>query len=135
MLTRIRRSLRILKREEGFSILENVISVAIFSVGILSVSMLFTQTMTYTHFSEKFAVANNLAKAELEKMWNTPYSNVVSGSTVKTVDNVDFALSWTVQDNQPINGVKYIVMRVEWKDLSSMKKGREIQIETILSRF
>jgi Tfp pilus assembly protein PilV len=135
MLMRIRRSLRVLQREGGFSILENVISVAIFSVGILSISMLFTQTMTYTHFSEKFAIANNLAKAELEKMWNTPYSNVVSGSTVKTVDNVDFTLTWTVQDNQPVNGVKYIVMKVDWKDLSSMKKGRQIEIETILSRF
>ena len=132
---RIRRSLRVLQGEGGFSILENVISVAIFSVGILSISMLFTQTMTYTHFSEKFAVADNLAKAELEKMWNTPYSNVVSGSTVKTVDNVDFTLTWTVQDNQPINGVKYIVMRVDWKDLSSMEKGRKIEIETIISRF
>lgn len=135
MLVKIRRSLRVLKKEGGFSILENVISVAIFSVGILSISMLFTQTMTYTHFSEKFAVANNLAKAEMERLWNTPYSNVVSGSTVKTVDKVDFTLTWTVHDNQPINGVKYIEMKVNWKDLSSMKKGREISIETIYSRF
>jgi Tfp pilus assembly protein PilV len=132
MLAKLRKSMVISQRDGGFSLLENLISVAIFSVGILSISMLFTQTMTYSHFSEKFAVAVNLARAELERLKNTPYTNIVSEETTKTVDNVAFRLVWEVSDNTPVNSVKKVVMHVYWTDL---RRDHEIKIETLYSRF
>ncbi len=132
MLKRIRKSTTAFRGEKGFSLIENLISVAIFSVGILSISMLFTQTMTFSHFSEKFSVAVNLARGELELLKNTPYTNVVSGETTKTVDSVPFRLAWDVTENTPVNSVKTIVMHVYWTDL---RKDHEITIETIYSRF
>ena len=132
MLQRLRKSIVITKKNGGFSLLENLISVAIFSVGILSISMLFTQTMTYSHFSEKFAVAVNLARAELERLKNTPYANIVSDETTKTVDNVPFNLAWEVTENTPVNSVKRVVMHVYWTDL---RRDHEIKIETLYSRF
>lgn len=122
----------IVRRDGGFSLLENLISVAIFSIGILSISMLFTQTMTYSHFSEKFAVAVNLARAELERLKNTPYTNIVPEETIKTVDNVPFRLAWEVTENTPVNSVKKVVMNVYWTDL---RGDHEIKIETLYSRF
>ena len=80
MIAKIRNRMQKMNSEDGFSILENVISVAIFTVGVLSISMLFTQTMTYTHFSEKLSVATNLARGELEELRNTPYVNIGSDS-------------------------------------------------------
>ena len=132
MLAKLRRSMSFARKDGGFSLLENLISVAIFSVGILSISMLFTQTMTYSNFSEKFAVAVNLARAELELLKNTPYTNIVSGETTKTVDNVPFKLVWEVNDNTPIKSVKKVVMYVYWTD---MRRDHEIKIETLYSRF
>jgi hypothetical protein len=132
MLRKLRKSMRIARREGGFSLLENLISVAIFSVGILSISMLFTQTMTYSHFSEKFAVAVNLARAELERLKNIPYTNIVPDETTKTVDNVPFRLVWEVTENSPVKSVKKVVMHVYWTDL---RKDHEIKIETLYSRF
>ena len=122
----------IARRDGGFSLLENLISVAIFSVGILSISMLFTQTITYSHFSEKFAVAVNLARAELERLKNTPYANISDDETTKTVDNVNFKLVWNVSENVPVNSVKKVVMHVYWTDL---RRDHEIKIETLYSRF
>jgi Tfp pilus assembly protein PilV len=132
MLRKLRKLMVIARRDGGFSLLENLISVAIFSVGILSISMLFTQTMTYSHFSEKFAVAVNLARAELEQLKNTPYTNIVSAETTKTVDNVSFRLVWDVNENIPVNSVKKVVMHVYWTDL---RRDHEIKIETLYSRF
>lgn len=132
MLRRLRKSIVIARRNGGFSLLENLISVAIFSVGILSISMLFTQTMTYSHFSEKFAVAVNLGRAELERLKNTPYTNIVSEETTKVVDNVPFRLVWDVSENTPVNSVKRVVMHVYWTDL---RRDHEIKIETLYSRF
>jgi len=132
MLQRLRKTILITRRNGGFSLLENLISVAIFSVGILSISMLFTQTMTYSHFSEKFAVAVNLARAELELLKNIPYSNIDNGETTKTVDNVPFRLVWEVTNNTPVNSVKRVVMHVYWTDL---RRDHEIKIETLYSRF
>lgn len=132
MLRKLRKSMSIARKDGGFSLLENLISVAIFSVGILSISMLFTQTMTYSHFSEKFAVAVNLARGELELLKNTPFTNIVSGEMTKSVDNVPFELVWEVSDNTPVNSVKKVVMHVYWTD---MRKDHEIKIETLYSRF
>ncbi len=132
MLRKLRRLVLVSRRDDGFSLLENLISVAIFSVGILSISMLFTQTMTYSHFSEKFAVAVNLARGELELLKNTPFTNIVSGETTKTIDHVPFRLVWEVNDNTPVNSVKRVVMHVFWTD---MRRDHEIKIETLYSRF
>jgi Tfp pilus assembly protein PilV len=132
MLRRLRRSMTIARRDGGFSLLENLISVAIFSIGILSISMLFTQTMTYSHFSEKFSVAVNLARAELERLKNIPYTNIVADETTKTVDNVPFRLVWEVNENTPVKSVKRVVMHVYWTDL---RRDHEIKIETLYSRF
>ncbi len=132
MLRKLRKLMVISRRNGGFSLLENLISVAIFSVGILSISMLFTQTMTYSHFSEKFAVAVNLARAEMERLRNTPYTNIVSEETTKTVDNVPFRLVWEVSENTPVKSVKRVVMHVYWTDL---RRDHEIKIETLYSRF
>lgn len=120
------------KSEGGFSILENMISMAIFSVGILSISMLFTQTMTFTHNSEKLTVATNLAKGKLEELRNTPYANIVSGTDNDVVDNVQFDLKWTVANDLPVKGVRKVVMEVSWIDL---RDDHTIKIETLFSRF
>ena len=132
MLTKLKRMITARPRNGGFSLLENLISVAIFSVGILSISMLFTQTMTYSHFSEKFAVAVNLARGELELLKNTPFTNIVPGETTKTIDRVPFRLVWDVADNTPVNSVKKVTMHVYWTD---MRRDHEIKIETLYSRF
>lgn len=136
MITKLRRYIRPIKlkggSEDGFSILENIISMAIFSVGILSISMLFTQTMTFTHNSEKMTVATNLAKGKLEELRNTPYANIVDGTDSGTIDNVQYDLEWTVTSNSPLNGVKKVVMEVYWVDL---RKGHTIEISTLFSRY
>ena len=120
------------RSEGGFSILENMISMAIFSVGILSISMLFTQTMTFTHNSEKMSVATNLAKGKLEELRNTPYANIVSGTASETVDNVEYDLEWTVTNDSPLTGVRKVVMEISWTDL---RKSHTIEIVTLFSRF
>lgn len=132
MIAKIRNRMKKMDSESGFSILENVISVAIFTVGVLSISMLFTQTMTYTHFSEKLSVATNLARGELEELRNTPYVNIGSDTMSSTVDNVDYDLSWSVTSDDPIDGVKKVVMRVEWEDL---RGEQDLEIETLISKY
>jgi Tfp pilus assembly protein PilV len=124
--------MKMVNAENGFSILENVISVAIFTVGVLSISMLFSQTMTYTHFSEKMSVATNLARGELEELSNTPYVNIESSSTTSTIDHVDYDISWVVTSDDPIDGVKKVVMRVEWEDL---RGEQDLEVETLISKY
>jgi len=132
MIAKIRNRMQKMNSESGFSILENVISVAIFTVGVLSISMLFTQTMTYTHFSEKLSVATNLARGELEELRNTPYVNIQSDSVSSTIDNVDYDISWVITSDDPIDGVKKVVMRVEWEDL---RGEQDLEIETLISKY
>ena len=132
MIAKIRNRMQKMNSESGFSILENVISVAIFTVGVLSISMLFTQTMTYTHFSEKLSVATNLARGELEELRNTPYVNIESDSVSSTIDNVDYDISWVITSDDPIDGVKKVVMRVEWEDL---RGEQDLEIETLISKY
>ncbi|MBN1881721.1 MAG: hypothetical protein JW885_06060 [Deltaproteobacteria bacterium] len=106
MITKIRKNLKRTNSESGFSILENVISVAVFVVGVISISMFFTQTMTYTHFSEKLSVATNLVRSGLEELRNTPSVNIENDSVNSTVDSVDYDISLVVTSDDPVDGAK-----------------------------
>jgi Tfp pilus assembly protein PilV len=140
MWATVKRLVRAGRGNAGFSLLENLISVAIFSVGIISISMLFTQTLTFTHNSEKFAVAVNFARAQLEMLKNTPYANIENSESMTdprytketVIDNVRYTSRWEVSTDDPIHGTKRVVMYVSWVDL---RKDHTIQVETLFSRF
>ena len=140
MVKRMRGYMRIFQRDEGFSILENLISVAIFSVGIIAISMLFTQTLSFSHNSEKFAVAVNFARAQIEMLRNTPYANIENSQDMTdskyaketVVDHMRYTSRWDIFENEPIYGTKRIVMYVSWDDL---RKDHTIKVETLFSRF
>jgi prepilin-type N-terminal cleavage/methylation domain-containing protein len=136
----LKRVITVSRRRDGFSLIENLVSIAIFSVGIISISMLFTQTLSFSHNSEKFAVAVNYARSQLEMLKNTPYANIQDSdkmtdskySKETTIDHVPFMSRWEVSDDDPISGTKRVVMYVSWTD---MRKNHTIQLETIFSRY
>ena len=146
----IRKFFRHSSRSEGFSLLENIISVAIFTVGILATSILFSQNMLNSHHSSKINVATNLAKNQLDMLKNTAYANIISGelkgADAITIDNTTYTISWDVINDEPYEKSKRVTVTVEWRDLMDTRgtKGplleeetnnQLIRIETIISRY
>ncbi len=113
---------RLLANENGFTLLEILIAISIFSIGMLAVA---SMQISGIHGN---ATANVLTKAgawgedKVEELIARPYDHAdlsggpPPGVTHPTVTEGRYNISWTVTDDAPINNIKTVVITVTWQD-------------------
>ena len=101
--------------QRGFTLLELLVCLVIFSVGLLSVSAMQIVSMKNNLFAANVAQATLLAKADLEYLRDLPLSSaeLSIGSQVRAVPGTDFSLSRVVSDN---SGNLMLTVTVQWTD-------------------
>jgi len=77
-MTRSRYAGRGRKAEDGFTLLELLISLAVFAIGMLGLSALFAMQVTANADAIRHNVANNIALGMIEKARSVPYYLMVS---------------------------------------------------------
>jgi prepilin-type N-terminal cleavage/methylation domain-containing protein len=87
----------------GFSLLEVMIALAIFSVGCLGLVPLFATASGGTRGGKEVTMAKELAQTYVEKLRNVPFANVrncaggcVPADAGEVAANQPFGVSWTV---------------------------------------
>ncbi len=85
-------SKKLIKGESGFTILEVMISLVIFSLGLLLLMSMLVVSIHGNYWSEKTTLSTQLIRERLEQMKNTPSASLTSGSDVVAGYN----RSWTV---------------------------------------
>jgi len=108
----------------GFTLLEVLVAMAIFSVAVLGLATGATSIMRANKTSYLNTVATNLAQDKLEQLKATTVANITSCSSscdspAVTNKNVTFTRTWTVTTNSPATGVNRIDVTVEWQDYTS----------------
>jgi prepilin-type N-terminal cleavage/methylation domain-containing protein len=98
--------------EGGYSLVEVLVSLAIFSIASLGLSIAVTNTLRSGTLSEHFTVATILAQDKLE---------VLSAPGVALSDGNDspqsgFDRSWVITPDSPEAGVHRIEVTVTWTD-------------------
>ena len=121
--------------ECGFTLIEVMIALAIFSIGILAVwAMQVTSTKSNTT-SRNLSIASVCASDQLERLVKLPYSdaNLTAGThtPAQTSDGIDnnfngivdepgesgsLRVSWAVADTTPITNTKAITVTVAWNN-------------------
>jgi type IV pilus assembly protein PilV len=121
--------------ECGFTLIEVMIALAIFSIGILAVWALQVTSTKSNTTSRNLSMASVCASDQLERLVKLPYShaNLTAGTHTpsQTSDGIDnnfnglvdepgengpLRVSWAVVDNTPITNTKAITVTVAWNN-------------------
>ncbi len=106
------------KQAAGFTLIEVLISITVFAIGILAVITMQTSAVSGNAKAQNISEATNLAANQVESMLNTSYSSIVNNSAVSG----NYKISWTVQKNVPTMNCKTITVTVK-RVFNSQLKG------------
>ena len=103
-----------LKKENGFTLLEVLIALTIFAVGLLAVAALQTSAIKMNSTSNKLTNLSTLAMDQIEKLSALPYADPAfdpAGNPYQnTMDN--YTVSYSVTPNSPVPNIMTIQVTV-----------------------
>jgi type IV pilus assembly protein PilV len=130
----------LVKRREGFTLLEVMIALVILSVGLLGLAGLQLVAVKGNSFSTEMTYATMLAQQHAETLKNLPYTDANlapadEGNPHTAIGNskgVQYAVSWTVTDNTPATDMKTVNLTVQW---TSLRQGTSSEAGTVTARL
>lgn len=106
--------------EKGFTLIEILIAITIFAVGMLAVASMQISGIQGNGTARAVTGASTWAADRIERIMALPYDHAdlnAGGHGAITPDAQGrYTLSWQVTDNVPINNVKMIAVTVTWQD-------------------
>jgi type IV pilus assembly protein PilV len=105
-----------MKEQNGFTLLEVIIALFIFSVGLLAVASMQMTAIKGNYFSGTLTEASNWAADQMETLMSLPYDDLAAGD--HTPDPPHYTITWDVVDDATTNNTKTITITVYWTDNS-----------------
>lgn len=134
--------------EQGFSLIELLVAIMIFSIGIMAVASMQGNALGSGHDSRKMSGVTEKAMDAMEMLISLPYNdarlvagnfapanaadgmdNDDDGVTDEAGETGDYTLSWTVQDNTPFPNSRTIAVTV-----SSVSANKQVTLTGMVSR-
>ena len=126
-------------KEEGFTLLEVIVAIAILTFGILAVASMQAASIRGNFFSSSVTEGTTWAGDEVERLmalpWDDPLLQDTDGDTAAGLNDTGFdddpttqndadqqaiegkyTINWNVADNTPITNTKTINVIVTWTD-------------------
>lgn len=118
---------RRLTPDRGFTLVEILVAMAIFSVAVLGLAIGATSVMRANQTSYFNTVATNLAQDKLEELKatavsqlpNCPSYTATNCSDTRTSLGLSFTRSWQIIANSPASGVNRLDVKIDWTDYIS----------------
>ncbi|MDH5525315.1 MAG: prepilin-type N-terminal cleavage/methylation domain-containing protein [Desulfobulbaceae bacterium] len=95
-----------MNKQRGFTLIEVLIAITVFSVGILAVIMMQGTSVDSNAKALQITEAVTVSGREVEEILAEPYDTLVDGN--KTFGN--YTLSWVVINDNPIKNVKMVTV-------------------------
>lgn len=116
---------------QGMTLIETVVSLAIFSIGMLGVSGLTLITIRGNAISQQLTAATLLAQDKLEAIYGTHYTEVSNEEEVIKTDNRRrYIRTVDVIEDSPALDMKSVSITVRWEN--SDTHAQQVQIQTIV---
>jgi prepilin-type N-terminal cleavage/methylation domain-containing protein len=109
----------------GYSLLETLVAIAIFSIAAVALTSSLTLGIRTSHASERFTQATILAQDKLEVLCARPATRVSGTDSPQT----GFTRTWTISADTPQIGVTQIDVTVSWIDYLP----RTITLSTVMN--
>ncbi len=139
------RKIRPIGGNTGMTLVEILVGITIFAIGVLSLTRVMFQAMHANVRSKHVVVATNLAHQRMEQILSSVRYDNITTSTFPTEDygqieggNTDFSFfRRTVSIADSLNALgssilKEVTVRVEWRETGI---NRNMQIRSSISRF
>jgi type IV pilus assembly protein PilV len=103
-----------LKKEGGFTLIEVLIAITIFSVGLLAIAGMQTSAIRMNSTAGKLTNLSTWGMNKIEELSALPYSDPLldSAGNPHQERSGDYTISWTVIDNNPVTNTKNITVTV-----------------------
>jgi len=99
-------------RNEGFTLVEVMIGMAIFFIGFLAIGAMQITAINGNAGAREATEAATRATDQLETLIALPYDSIVGGGPV---NDGAYTVSWAVADDAPLPNTKTITVRVDWE--------------------
>lgn len=104
----------------GFTLIEILIAVSIFAVGMLAVGSMQISGIQGNASAQALTGASTWASDRVERLLSLPYDHAELSSGAHPAVTPDpqnrYRLSWQVIENAPINNIKTIAVTITWTD-------------------
>jgi prepilin-type N-terminal cleavage/methylation domain-containing protein len=103
-----------LSKEYGYTLIEVLIALTIFAVGLLAVAGMQTAAVRMNSTADKLTNLSTWGMDKIEELSAFPYSDPLLDSAVNPhLEQLgDYTISWTVIENNPITNTKNITVTV-----------------------
>jgi len=113
-----------LSSKKGFTLVEVLIAVSLFAVGLLAVARMLDTAIQYNSSARSITEATEIAHSQMEQLMNSPYDDAsldeaFSPYGPNTIAN--YNVSWTVRENVPMSAMKTISLSVAWNSRGENK--------------
>ncbi len=98
--------MKILREDTGFTLLEVVTALAIFSIGIVALYGIQTMTISQNYKANRIITADTWASEKIEDFIALDYGDVADGNEISP-DGV-YTVTWTVIEDVPLPNTKTI---------------------------
>jgi type IV pilus assembly protein PilV len=103
---------------KGFSIVEVLIALSVFMIGILAVGSMTINSINENASARKITEATNLAEQRLERIMALSYDSIIDDEIVDGA----YTISWDVTEDAVVVGTKSVVVTVKWLDRGEAKQ-------------
>ena len=100
--------------QSGFTLIEVLVAISIFTVAILGVAMSTQSVIRANQTSYFTTIATNLAQDKMEELKANPASLASGGPITDVFSGVTFTRTWTVTPDLPVDAVTQIDVTVIW---------------------
>lgn len=112
--------------DKGFTLIETLIALAIFSIGILAVTSLQVSASLQSRNSSEITEASAIASNQMEELMLRPFdhNDLDPALNPHTLSSGKYGIQWTVTasdlNSDTINDSKTVDMTVSWNKFNSM---------------
>jgi type II secretion system protein I len=113
----------------GFTLLEILITLAIFALGAIALANLQIVSIRGSGFNREATIATTLAQKRMEELESSRYGAITSDETGVQEQNggITYTITWTVKEGGTApNRYKYVTVTVTWA-------SKSITLNTIIS--
>jgi len=123
-----------LQSQRGIGLIEIIIAILIFGIGISAAIRTLPDSNTATTRSRNLTLATNLAQEKVEELMGLPFSNAeLSAGDHNDPQNplqLHFTRTWSVTDNVPVSDMKRLTVTVSY---TSGSKDNSVTLTTYLT--
>jgi type IV pilus assembly protein PilV len=103
------------RREEGFTLIEVLIALTIFAVGMMAIATMQLSAISVNARAHRLTQRTTYAQDKIEELVALPYTDtgdLANGFHPGGTTPDGFAVSWTITNNNPVPNVKSIAVTV-----------------------